>query len=78
MKALKRFAVTTGLAGCLLFGGCATPPEPFDYQADNELKPGPGLITGEEGAFTIYGEPAPPKQEEPATEETPAEGQSTP
>jgi hypothetical protein len=35
-------------------GGCSTAPKPFDYQPDNELKKGPGLFSGEDGAFTIY------------------------
>ena len=78
MNALKQFVAAAGLAGCLLLGGCATPPEPFEYQSDNERKPGPGLITGEEGAFIIYGEPAPPKEEEPAAEEASAEEMDTP
>jgi len=43
----------------LSIGGCATAPEPFDYPPDHELKKGPGLFSGEEGAFTIYRKPAP-------------------
>jgi len=41
---------------CLLIG-CASRTEPFVYEPSNELKPGPGIFTGEEGAFTIYGRP---------------------
>ena len=41
--------------------GCAVSPEPYEYQADNELKPGPGLFSGEDGVFTIYRKPAPPE-----------------
>ena len=32
-------------------------PEPFEYHADNQLKQGRGLFSGEDGAFTIYREP---------------------
>lgn len=66
MNTIVRSMVIAGLAYILVMGGCATPPEPFDYQSDNEIKPGPGLITGEQGAFVIYGE-----QEKPPSEEKP-------
>ena len=56
MKRLKRWLLPGGVALFLLIG-CATPPQPFEYQPDNELKPGPGIFTGEEGAFSIYGRP---------------------
>jgi hypothetical protein len=56
MKTMKRMMVLAGV-GLWLLVGCATPPEPFHYQPDNELKPGPGLFTGKEGAYTIYGRP---------------------
>ena len=55
---------TTGLCILLAFiliiamSGCSTAPKPFDYQPDNELKKGPGLFSGENGAFTIYRKPA--------------------
>ncbi len=29
----------------------------FEYQPDNELKSGPGLLSGEDGVFTIYQKP---------------------
>ncbi len=43
------------LAACMILGmtACALSPEPYDYQPDNELKPGPGLFSGEDGEFTI-------------------------
>ena len=50
----------------------ATSPEPYDYGFDQdlptepgELKKGPRLFSGEDGAFTIYGQPA-SSDEEPA------------
>ena len=44
------------LAAVLLVGlnGCSTSPKPFEYETQRELKPGPGLISGEDGFFTIY------------------------
>jgi len=50
-----------------LIVGCATAPEPFEYEPDNELKPGPGLFSGEDGAFTVYSNSRQP-EEEPADE----------
>jgi hypothetical protein len=73
MKALKQCIVLGGVAVSLLIGACASSPEPFDYQQSNELKPGPGLLTGEEGVYTIYGPPPPVEEEQPApAEEDPA------
>jgi hypothetical protein len=45
------------LAAALIAGlaGCATSPQPFDYHDDRDEKPGPGLFSGEEGGFVIYG-----------------------
>lgn len=45
---------------------CATSPEPFTYHPDNELQKGPGLLSGEDGAFMLYRVPAEP---EPAKDE---------
>ena len=75
MNTLKRLLVLGGV-GLWLLAGCATPPEPFHYQPDNELKPGPGLFTGEDGVYTIYGPPTvspeavPAPGEDDKTEET--------
>jgi hypothetical protein len=71
MSTLKRLIVLVGVVLGLLVAGCATPPEPFDYQQNNDLKPGPGIFTGEEGSYTIYGPP-------PAEEKEPPPGQETP
>jgi hypothetical protein len=44
-----------GLLGlAIATGGCASAPEPFDYQQENELKPGPGLFSGDDGEFTLF------------------------
>ncbi len=56
MNILKRLVLLGGV-GLWVLAGCATPPQPFHYQPDNELKPGPGLFTGTAGVYTIYGVP---------------------
>lgn len=61
MNRLMRWVVPGGVALWLLVA-CATPPEPFEYEPSNELKPGPGIFTGEEGVYTIYGAPPPPAE----------------
>ena len=41
---------------CILaagLAGCASTPEPFEYQDAREEKPGPGLFTGEKGGVVI-------------------------
>ena len=54
---------------CLLLAGCGG--EPYTYQPDHELKPGPGLFSGEDGEFNLIGSPKEQKDSEP--EEKPAE-----
>jgi len=49
---------------CLLLHGCGG--EPFTYEPDNELKPGPGLFSGEDGEFNLIGSS---KEQEKKTEE---------
>jgi hypothetical protein len=72
MKTLKRLMVLGGVVLWLL-AGCAAPPQPFHYQPDNELKPGPGIFTGKAGVYTIYGRPpAVPDEDDPGAEESPA------
>ena len=69
MNTMKRLIVLLGLTAFLFFESCASSPEPFEYEQNNELNPGPGLLTGEEGVYTIYGEPGPAKKEEPVPDE---------
>jgi hypothetical protein len=41
----------------LLLGGIgltACAAEPFDYTPVDEIPPGPGLLSGEEGEFVVY------------------------
>ena len=43
--------------------GCASTPQSFEYHDDRDEKPGPGLFSGEEGGFVIYGESVEEKTE---------------
>ena len=75
MKKMEKSLVLGGVGMWLLAAACATPPEPFEYKQNNDLKPGPGIFTGEEGVFTIYGRPNPaektPGDSEEATRDDP-------
>ena len=83
METLKGIILTGGLALSLLITACASSPEPFEYSSENENKSGPGVLSGEDGVFTIYsGTPEvlqdkAPAAEEPAPEEE-GTGESTP
>ena len=55
MKILFRYLQIGLILYCSCLVGCAG--EPFDYQADHELKPGPGLLSGKDGEFTLLGKP---------------------
>ena len=65
----------TVLVAVLLLGlnGCSTSQKPFEYETNRELKPGPGLLSGEDGYFTIYQKQAPleakEKDKNPKTQE---------
>lgn len=59
MKKLGRLLVLGVVGMWLLLAACATSPEPFEYKQSNDLKPGPGIFTGEEGVYTIYSRPKP-------------------
>ncbi len=41
-----------GIGG--LMGGCAD-VQPLDYRPVDQIKPGPGLLTGDKGEFVLYG-----------------------
>jgi hypothetical protein len=60
----KRWAAWGAVGIGLVIGACATSPEPFEYQPENELKSGPGLFSGDDGVFTLYGKPAAASTEE--------------
>lgn len=60
------------LAAALVLGACAH-TEPFAYESDNEVKPGRGVFTGEDGAWTIYRQGVPPKEAAESAESGEAE-----
>lgn len=50
---MLRFSVMIPIAaGAVVLGGCSS-WEPVDYTPPSEIKPGPGLVTGERGAFVV-------------------------
>ena len=50
----RRLLVLVFAAG-LFSWACVGPPRPVVYESNRELKPGPGLFSGGDGVFTIYG-----------------------
>jgi hypothetical protein len=58
MRPSRKRDCLIAVALAFVIGACATAPEPFEYHPENELKPGPGLLSGEDGVFTIYGRSA--------------------
>jgi hypothetical protein len=50
----RRMARRLGIAllAGLWLAGCAA--EPFDYTPVDDIPPGPGLLSGEDGEFVIY------------------------
>jgi hypothetical protein len=40
-------------AACLMLSGCGG--EQWTYQTDRELKPGPGIFSGQDGEFNLIG-----------------------
>ncbi len=61
MKLIRAILILAMVTGMAALYGCAVTPEPLDYQPDNEYKKGPGLLSGEDGAFTIYSQPIEPE-----------------
>ena len=51
------------LLACQLLAGCGRGP--YAYQPDRELKPGPGLFSGEDGEFTLIDLPKKQDDQEP-------------
>ena len=51
-----------GFSFLLLSGGCGG--EPYAYVPENELKPGPGLFSGEDGEFHLIKPSEEEKREE--------------
>jgi len=57
---VRRCRAPVALALALAIGGLASgcaEMQPLDYRPVDQIKPGPGLITGEDGEFVLYGSP---------------------
>ncbi len=52
------------LAGALALAGCDS-YQPLEVTPNSEIRPGPGLFTGERGAFYIVGDQRQIPQDEP-------------
>ncbi|THB73180.1 MAG: hypothetical protein D6B25_15545 [Desulfobulbaceae bacterium] len=66
MSSLIKRAIQAGaLCACLFFLGCGG--KEYQYEPQNELKPGPGLFSREEGEFKLIERSY--TQEEPTEEE---------
>ena len=59
------------MAACLVLNGCGG--DDWTYQTDRELKPGPGIFSGEDGEFNIIGKPEKKEndQEDESEKQTP-------
>lgn len=62
--------ILIGLVLIVLMGfgvaGCTWPTQPIAYHDDRDEKPGPGLFSGEEGGFIIYGQAREKKERQKA------------
>lgn len=63
---IERVRAIVVIAGALTLAGCAG-WEPLDYTPASELKPGPGLFTGDAGAFVIERRFSTPRSEQAQT-----------
>ena len=53
---LKRSAGTTAtLTAVFLLATACARIEPMEYTEIHEIQPGPGLLSGEQGSFVLYG-----------------------
>jgi hypothetical protein len=60
---MKWIFLMTAVALIVILSGCASSPQPFVYHDDRNEKPGPGLFSGDEGGFVVYGESVEEKTE---------------
>lgn len=51
---VSTIARMTVLAFIVLLGTACAQITPVDYIATDEIPPGPGLLSGEDGEFTLY------------------------
>lgn len=61
MHLIRAIIILTMVTAMAALYGCAVTPDPLEYQPDNEFKKGPGLLSGEDGVFTIYQQPIKPE-----------------
>ena len=52
MHSMKSIVVAISIIASVLLLGCEG--KEYTYVENQELKPGPGLFSGEDGVFTIY------------------------
>ena len=48
----RRALLATGFAALAVLGACAD-AKPFEYREISEIQDGPGLLSGEDGAFVF-------------------------
>lgn len=61
----REFQLCVLLAGAIGLAGCDS-YEPLEVTPNSEMRPGPGLFTGERGAFYVVGDERPiPKDDLP-------------
>ena len=65
MNAFEKALMVLTLVGVVGISGCSTPPKPFEYESNREIKPGPGLFSGDDGYFTIYQQRPPSEDKSP-------------
>ncbi len=54
---LKRIAGPgAALAAVILLATACAQIEPMEYTEIHEIQPGPGLLSGKDGAFVLYGD----------------------
>lgn len=59
------------MTACIVLAGCGG--EEWTYHTDRELKPGPGVFSGEDGEFNIIGTPK--KEDQDQEEESEKQAQ---
>ncbi len=58
MKAKPKRSVgpSAALAAVFLLATACSQIEPMEYTEIHEIQPGPGLLSGEQGTFVLYGD----------------------
>ena len=60
---LIAWMIAGSIAGCSLY-------QPYEYHDEREEMQGPGLFSGEDGVFTIYGKKKDPEEGKQAADKT--------